>query len=67
MSFHVRTDREGNYKFSKIPAGTYKLTDTNVVTPKWRLKIEVKAGEDAAVDLGPENGLHMRDDFPKSG
>jgi hypothetical protein len=65
MSYHVRTDREGNYKFSKIPAGTYKMTDNNVGTPKWRLKVEVKQGEDALIDLGPENSLKMRDDFPK--
>jgi hypothetical protein len=66
MTFHVRTDREGNYRFSKIPSGIYKLTDTNVVTPRWRLKIEVRQGEDALIDLGPENSLNVRDDFPKS-
>jgi hypothetical protein len=66
MTFHVRTDREGNYQFSKIPSGIYKLTDTNVVTPRWRLKIEVRQGEDALIDLGPENSLNVRDDFPKS-
>ena len=66
MSFHVRTDREGNYRFEKIPAGTYKLTDNNVLTPKWRLKVEVRPGENAPIDLGPENSLKMRDDFPKS-
>jgi len=67
MSYRVRTDREGNYKFAKIPPGTYKLTDTNVLTPKWRLKIQVRQGEDALVDLGPDNSLNVRDDFPKSG
>ena len=67
MSYHVRTDREGNYKFAKIPSGTYKLTDTNVLTPKWRLKVEVRQGEDTLIDLGPENSLKARDDFPKSG
>ena len=65
ISFHGRTDREGNYSFEKIPAGTYKLTDNNVLTPKWRLKVEVKPGENAPIDLGPENSLKMRDDFPK--
>jgi hypothetical protein len=66
MSYHVRSDRDGNYQFSKIPPGTYKLTDSNVVTPKWRLKVEIRPGEDALIDLGPENSLKMRDDFPKS-
>jgi hypothetical protein len=65
MSFHVRSDREGNYKFEKIPAGLYKMTDNNVGTPKWRLKVEIRAGEDALIDLGPVNSLKARDDFPK--
>ena len=65
MSFHVRTDRDGNYKFEKIPAGLYKMTDNNVGTPKWRLKVEVRPGEDALIDLGPDNSVKARDDFPK--
>ena len=65
MSFRVRSDFEGNYKFSKIPAGLYKLTDDNVGTPKWRMKIELKHGEDPLLDLGPENSVKVRDDFPK--
>jgi hypothetical protein len=66
ISFRVRTDRDGNYRFSKIPAGTYKMTDNNVGEPKWRLKVEVKQGEDAVIDLGPDNSVKTRDDFPKS-
>ena len=65
MKFQVRSDREGNYRFSKIPAGTYKMTDDNVGTPKWRLKVEVRQGEDALIDLGPDNSVKTRDDFPK--
>jgi hypothetical protein len=66
MRFQVRTDFEGNYKFSKIPPGIYKVTDDNVGTPKWRLKVEIRAGEDILLDLGPDNSLSRRDDFPKS-
>ena len=65
MSFHVRTDRDGNYKFEKIPAGIYKMTDDNVGTPRWRLKVEIRTGEDALIDLGPDNSVNARDDFPK--
>ena len=65
MSFQVRTDFEGNYTFKKIPAGLYKLTDDNVGTPKWRLKVEIKPGEDALLDLGPDNSVKTRDDYPK--
>jgi hypothetical protein len=66
MSFHVRSDREGNYKFEKIPAGTYKMTDDNVGTPKWRLKVVLRPGEDALIELSPDNSVKIRDDFPKS-
>jgi len=65
MSFQVRSDFEGNYRFKNIPAGLYKLTDDNVGTPKWRLKVEIKPGEDPALDLGPDNSINTRDDFPK--
>ena len=41
------------------------MTDDNVGTPKWRLKVEVRAGEDALIDLGPDNSVKTRDDFPK--
>ena len=65
MSFHVRTDRDGNYKFEKIPPGIYKMTDDNVGTPKWRLRVQVQQGEDALIDLSPGNSINTRDDFPK--
>ena len=65
MQFQVRSDFDGNYKFSKLPAGIYRLTDDNVGTPKWRLKVEIRPGEDMPLDLGPENSLSRRDDFPK--
>ena len=65
ISFHVRTDRDGNYKFEKIPPGTYKMTDNNVGTPKWRLRVQLQQGENALIDLGPGNSINTRDDFPK--
>jgi hypothetical protein len=65
ISFHMRSDRDGNYRFAKIPAGIYKMTDNNVGTPKWRLKVEIRTGEDALIDLGPDNSVKARDDFPK--
>ena len=65
MSFRIRSDRDGNYAFKNIPAGTYKFTDNNVGTPRWRLKVELRRGEDPVIDLGPQNSLKARDDFPK--
>jgi hypothetical protein len=67
ISFHVRTDQDGQYTFANIPPGIYKLTDNNVGAPQWRLKVEVKPREEVAVDLTPRNAVRVRDDFPKSG
>jgi hypothetical protein len=66
MSFAVRTDRDGNYRFDKIPPGTYKMTDNNVGMPRWRLKVDLRLGEDVLIDLGPQNSINTRDDFPRS-
>src|SRR5207248_11341857 len=62
MIFQVRTDFEGNYRFRNLPAGLYKLTDDNVGTAKWRLKVEIKSGEDPNLVLGPDNSVDTRDD-----
>jgi hypothetical protein len=66
ISFRARTDYDGNYHFEKIPAGTYKMTDNNVGEPRWRLKVEIKQGDNALIDLGPDNSVKTRDDFPRS-
>ena len=63
MSYYVRTDKEGSYRFSRIKAGTYRLTDAVAGTPKWNLKVEVKSGEDLELNLSASNS---RNDFPSA-
>jgi hypothetical protein len=60
----MRTDKEGRYRFNRIKAGPYRLTDAIAGDVKWNLKIEVKSGEDLELDLNPGNSTASRNDFP---
>ena len=60
----VRTDENGNFRFADLPPGIYKLTDRAAGMPRWRLRVELKAGQDLNLDLGPGNSTRVRDDFP---
>jgi len=64
LSYFKRADKEGNYKFSRIVAGPYRLVGSVAGKPAWDLRIEVKAGEDLALDLTPGNSVANRNDFP---
>ena len=61
----LRTDASGNYEFAKVPAGSYKLTDTIGPEPKWRMKVTVEQAQDLSIDLTPDNSVKRRDDFPE--
>ena len=61
----LRTDAGGNYAFAKVPAGSYKLTDTIGPDPKWRMKVTVEQAQDLSIDLTPDNSVKRRDDFPE--
>lgn len=60
----LRTETSGNYEFTKLPAGSYKLSDTIGPDPKWRLKVTLEPGQDLLLDLTPDNSVQRRDDFP---
>jgi tetratricopeptide repeat protein/polysaccharide lyase family 4-like protein len=64
VSYYMRTDKEGRYRFDRIKAGQYRLTDAIAGEIKWNLRIEVKSGEDLALDLTPGNSVANRNDFP---
>lgn len=64
--FRVQTDREGAYQITGIPPGDYRLTDRGSGTTSWRLKVTLKAGQSAVLDLSPANSVKVRDDFPES-
>jgi hypothetical protein len=64
VTYFKRADKEGNYRFSRIVAGPYRLTGSVAGKPAWDLRIEVKSGEDLALDLNPGNSTAVRNDFP---
>lgn len=60
----LRTDETGRFRFADVPPGVYKLTDAVAGQPRWRLRVELKAGQDLTLDLDPANSTRVRDDFP---
>jgi tetratricopeptide (TPR) repeat protein len=63
--YHLRTDEEGNFKFSDVVPGPYKLIDRVAGQPIWRLRVEFKPSETKVLELTPANSLAMQDDFPE--
>jgi tetratricopeptide repeat protein len=64
LSYFKRADKEGNYKFTRIVAGPYRVTGSVAGKPAWDLRIEVKSGEELGLDLSPGNSVANRNDFP---
>ena len=62
--YRLRTDEDGHFYFPKVAPGVYKLSDRVVGSPRWRLRVEIKPGQTAFLDLGPGNSTKVRDDFP---
>jgi hypothetical protein len=65
LQYVLRSDRDGHYEFKGIVPGSYKLTDAIAARPKWRLRVALQPGQDLTLDLGPQNGAGVRDDFPE--
>ena len=63
LTYYMRSDKEGLYKFSRIVAGPYRLSGSVAGKPTWDLKVEVKSGEDLTLDLSPGNSTANRNDF----
>jgi hypothetical protein len=62
--FRALTDEEGRFRFADVPPGTYKLSDRVAGPPRWRLRAELKPGQQLILDLDPGNSTEVRDDFP---
>jgi hypothetical protein len=41
------------------------LTNRVAGQPIWRLRVELKPGEEKQLDLDPGNSIAVRDDFPQ--
>lgn len=65
--FRVQSDQNGAYQITGIPPGEYRLTDRGSGTTTWRLRVTLKAGQSAVLDLSPANSVRVRDDFPDAG
>ena len=63
--FRMRTDDAGHFRFAKVPPGIYKITDRVAGPPTWRLRVELKAGQELTLELNPGNSTRARDDFPE--
>ena len=59
----LRTDEDGRFRFAKVVAGSYKLTNRIAGQPIWRLRVELKPGESKQLELTPANSTATRDDF----
>jgi len=64
IQYVLRTDEEGGFRFTNIAAGSYQLTNRIAGEPTWRLRVEVPDDQTVTLDLGPDNSLRARDDFP---
>jgi len=62
----LRTDEDGGFRFRKVLAGSYKLTNRLAGQPIWRLRVELKPGENKQLELTPANSTATRDDFPET-
>jgi hypothetical protein len=67
IQYVLRTDEAGGFQFKNIAAGPYQLTNRIAGRPVWRLRVEVLPEQDLSLDLGPQNSLAARDDFPDGG
>ena len=62
----LRTDEDGRFRFPKVLAGSYKLTNRLAGQPVWRLRVELTPGESQQLELTPANSTATRDDFPET-
>ncbi len=68
LFYNVFGNEQGEYVFDRIKAGQFQLTDrdgNNEV--HWRLRVEVEEGGEKILDLTPDSGIKVRDDFPREG
>lgn len=66
MRYRVRSREDGSFEFKTVAPGVYKLTDRIAGPVTWRLRVQVEANRELAIDLSPDNSAKVRDDFPES-
>ena len=62
--YHIlRTDQQGNFRFTNVVPGDYMLTNAIAGPPTWRLRVALAKGQRLVLDLSPSNQAEVRDDF----
>jgi hypothetical protein len=67
IQYVLRTGEDGAFQFKNIAAGSYRLTNRIAGTPLWRLRVEIPSDQTVTLELGPDNSVRARDDFPQDG
>ena len=67
VRYLVRTGDQGEFQFDRIRGGDYKLSDDSAAGFHWRLRVTIGEGQDLTLNLGPDNSVKVRDDFPQDG
>jgi hypothetical protein len=63
--YNLRTAEDGSFTFPDVVPGTYMITNRVAGQPIWRLRVELKPGEEKQLDLMNDNSVSARDDFPQ--
>jgi hypothetical protein len=63
----LRSDEQGNFRFTNVVPGDYMLSNPVAVAMNWRLKVSLSRGERRVLDLSAANHVGVRDDFPEAG
>ena len=63
--YNLRTAEDGSFTFPSVVPGSYMITNRVAGQPIWRLRVELKPGEEKQLDLMNDNSVAARDDFPQ--
>jgi hypothetical protein len=63
--YNLRTAEDGSFTFPDVVPGPYMITNRVAGQPIWRLRVELKPGEEKPLDLMNDNSVAARDDFPQ--
>jgi hypothetical protein len=63
--YNLRTTEDGSFTFPDVVPGPYMITNRVAGQPIWRLRVELKPGEEKQLDLMNDNSVAARDDFPQ--
>ncbi len=63
--YNLRTAEDGSFTFPDVVPGPYMITNRVAGQPIWRLRVELKPGEEKQLDLMNDNSVAARDDFPQ--